>query len=302
MMLFLSKIVVMRYAVILFVFLPLLSFGQNKDFDKLEMLYDQGHYKKVLKQANKLILKVEYTNSVLPSYYKSLSMLQLFRNEKWRRRNPKAIEDATKLFLELKKRDVNGKIFAAHSFEIQALKRDYDYFLEDLQRDAKKNVKLIETVKTNYTKLFSGVQDIQDADPVSTPPILTEISDVRKKIVEFSYKYVGVKYRAGGTDSNGFDCSGFVTFVFTNFKINIPRISRDQQQKSSPLRIADVQPGDLVFFANGSSVNHVGIVVKNRNGIVSMIHSSTSQGIVVTEINTSNYWKARVHSYGTFLK
>jgi cell wall-associated NlpC family hydrolase len=46
----------------------------------------------------------------------------------------------------------------------------------------------------------------------------------------------------------------------------------------------------------------VGIVVDNKNGFITMIHSSTSQGIVVTDIDTSNYWKNRVHSYGTFLK
>jgi hypothetical protein len=232
-----------------------------------------------------------------------MSMLQLYRNDKWRRRNPKALDEGVTLFLEMKKRDGEGKVFAAHVYEIQALKRDYDYFIEVLEQDTKKNAALISSVRMAYSKLFSGVQDMHDLKPASaTPPPLTDISDLRKNIVAFAYKYVGKKYRSGGTDPSGFDCSGFVTFVFTEFKIDLPRISRDQQKKASPLKVGDVQPGDLVFFANGADVNHVGIVTQNKNGIVSMIHSSSSQGIVVTEINTSNYWKNRVHSYGTFIK
>lgn len=293
----------MRLLFIFFIFCPILSFAQNRDFDKLEILYDQGHYKKVLRNASKLISKPEYSNAVLPSYYKAMSMLQLYRNEKWRRRNPKALDDGVTLFLEMKKRDGEGKVFAAHVYEIQALKRDYDYFIEVLEQDTKKNATLISSVRIAYSKLFSGVQDMQDLKPASaTPPPLTDISDLRKNIVAFAYKYVGKKYRSGGTDPSGFDCSGFVIFVFTEFKIDLPRISRDQQKKASPLKVGDVQPGDLVFFANGADVNHVGIVTQNKNGIVSMIHSSSSQGIVVTEINTSNYWKNRVHSYGTFIK
>ena len=293
----------MRLLVILLLSAPVFSMAQNRDFYKLEILYDQGHYKKVLKQSNKLMLKPEYEKAILPSYYKSMSMLQLYRNEKWRKRNPKALYEAVALFLETKKRDEGGKVFAAHLYEIQSLKRDYDYFIEALEQDTKKNAALISSVQMAYSKLFSGVQDMQDIKPTSpAPPPLTDISDLRKNIVAFAYKYVGVKYRSGGINPSGFDCSGFVTFVFTEFKIDLPRISRDQQKKASPLKVGDVQPGDLVFFANGSDVNHVGIVTQNKNGIVSMIHSSSSQGIVVTEINTSNYWKNRVHSYGTFIK
>lgn len=283
--------------------IPLINFAQNKQYDKLEMLYDQGHYKKVLRNSDKLLRKPEHQQAILPHYYKSLAQLQLFRNEKWRKKNPKALEEAVQLYAEVKRRDKDGKILKAHSFEIQSLKRDYDYFLEELEQDKKSNAKLIERVRTVYKSLFLNVEDIQDAnDKVTAPPVVTNISDLRKNLVKFAYKHQGTKYRSGGNDPNGFDCSGFVNFVFSEFKIDLPRISRDQQKLATPLKAIDVQPGDLVFFASGSGVNHVGIVVENKNGFITMIHSSTSQGIVVTDIDTSNYWKNRVHSYGTFLK
>jgi cell wall-associated NlpC family hydrolase len=293
----------MRLIIFTILLAPFIALAQNRDFDRLEILYDQGHYKKVLRRANKLANKPEYVNAVLPSYYRSMAMLQLYRNEKWRRRNPSALEAGVQLFLDMKKRDADGLVFAAHIYEIQSLKRDYDYFLEELEQDKKKNAQLIAEIRSAYTKLFSGVKDIQDAQPTLTsPPQMANISDTRRKIVEFAYKHVGVKYRSGGNDPNGFDCSGFVSFVFNEFKIDLPRISGDQQKKAVPLKVLDVQPGDLVFFANGANVNHVGIVVENKNGIVTMIHASSSKGIVVTEINTSNYWNNRVHSYGTFLR
>jgi len=293
----------MRFVYLLIVLFPFFISAQNKDFDRLEMLYDQGHYKKVLKRATKLSTKPEYAKAVLPNYYRAMSMLQLYRNDKWRRRNSKALDQGVKLFLEMKQRDADGRVFAAHLYEIQSLKRDYDYFLEELELDTKKNAKLISEVRAAYAKLFTGIQDIQDVKPnITSPPQLANISDNRKKIVEFAYKHVGVKYRSGGTDPSGFDCSGFVSFVYGEFKIDIPRISRDQQKKATPLKIGEVEPADLVFFANGANVNHVGIVVENKNGIVSMIHASSSQGIVVTEINTSNYWNNRIHSFGTFLR
>lgn len=293
----------MRVALFFLCMLPIFVQAQNKDFDNLEILYDQSHYKKVLRKATKLISKPGNEQAILPSYYRSMALLQLYRNDKWRKRNSKAIEEGVRLFLETKKRDVDGRVFAAHIYEIQSLKRDYDYFIAELEQNTKKNTKLIADVRAAYNQLFTDVQDIRDVQQsVVVPPMQADLLDVRKRLVEFAYKYVGVKYRSGGTDPNGFDCSGFVTFVFKQFEIEVPRISRDQQKKSSPLKVGDVQPGDLVFFANGANVNHVGIVVQNKNGIVTMVHSSTSQGIVITEINTSTYWNNRVHSYGTFLK
>lgn len=293
----------MRFLLLSFLLFPLVNFAQNKQYDKLEMLYDQGHYNKVLRNSNKLLRKSEHQQAILPHYYKSLAQLQLFRNEKWRKRNPKALEDAVKLFLDVKTRDKDGKIFKAHLFEIQSLKRDYDYFLEELEQDKTSNAQLIERIKSIYPSLFLNVAEIKDSnDKVTAPPVAINISDLRKNLIKFAYKYQGTKYRSGGNDPNGFDCSGFVNFVFNEFKMDLPRISRDQQKSATPLKAAEVQPGDLVFFASGSGVNHVGIVVENKNGFITMIHSSTSQGIVVTDIDTSNYWKNRVHSYGTFLK
>lgn len=302
-LLHLPKYCVMRLLTVFFLLVPLISNAQNKHYDRLEMLYDQGHYKKVLRISTRMLNKKEHQTSLLPNYYKELAQLQLFRNEDWRNKNPNALEQSAKIFVELKASDKDGRVFKAHAYEIQSLKRDYDLFLEELEQNKVINARLIDEVRKAYSLLFSKIDDIKDSnDKVKSPPLISDISDLRRKIVAFAYKYQGTKYRSGGSDSNGFDCSGFVSFVFNEFKIELPRISRDQQKLSTPLKVLDLQAGDLIFFASGSGVNHVGIVVENKNGFITMIHSSTSQGIVVTDIDNSNYWKSRIHSYGTFLK
>jgi cell wall-associated NlpC family hydrolase len=293
----------MRLFFLIFCLTPVLVFSQNKDFDKLEMLYDQGHYKKVLRRVNKLAAKPEYQKSILPNYYKSLAMMQLYRNDKYRKRNPRALDEGSNLFLLLRKQDAQGKVFAAHAYEVQSLKRDYDYFLEELKTDTKKNQKLIASVESVYARVFEGVQEIQDVQisKPGTTPVISNAKGVRRDILDVAHKHIGTPYNFGGTSPKGFDCSGFVGYVFAQNNIQLPRTSRDQQNDAKKLKSTEVQAGDLVFFANGANVNHVGIIVENANGKITMIHASSSQGIVVTEITSSNYWNKRIHSYGTFI-
>lgn len=295
----------MRVLFLILFTLPLLAFGQNKDFDKLEMLYDQGHYKKVLRRANRLASKIEYQNAILPNYYKSMAMMQLYRNDKWRRKNPNSLDTGSALFLQMRNKDAGGKVFAAHAYEIQSLKRDFDYFLEELKADTKTkgNHQLIASIESLNARIFEGVQEIQDVQ-VTKPqdsPLAVNVKGVRKDVLDVAHKYMGTPYSFGGTSPNGFDCSGFVGFVFAQNNIQLPRTSRDQQKDSRKLKASEVQAGDLVFFANGANVNHVGIIVDNLNGRITMIHASSSQGIVVTEITSSNYWNKRIHSFGTFI-
>ena len=63
----------------------------------------------------------------------------------------------------------------------------------------------------------------------------------------------------------------------------------------------DVQKGDLVFFDNGSGVSHVGIVVSENGQPIVMIHSSSSKGIILTNVDESDYWSQRLHGFGTFI-
>jgi cell wall-associated NlpC family hydrolase len=100
-------------------------------------------------------------------------------------------------------------------------------------------------------------------------------------ILATAKRYVGIRYRyGGGSPATGFDCSGFVQYVFAKHGVELPRTSRLQAAagESLPLAVEALQPGDLLLFASsGTRVNHVAIYVGNNR----MLHSSAGAGGVV---------------------
>ena len=109
------------------------------------------------------------------------------------------------------------------------------------------------------------------------------------KIIATAKKYIGVPYLWGGTTPSGFDCSGFVQYVFKAHGISLPRVSRDQYTAGYAVSKSNLKPGDLVFFnTSGSGVSHLGIYLGNNQ----FIHASTSKGVVITSL-TSTYWSSR---------
>lgn len=112
----------------------------------------------------------------------------------------------------------------------------------------------------------------------------------RTTIVDTAMRYIGVKYRHGGTTPDGFDCSGFVQFVFKKNGINLPRSALKQYYTGKFISGQDMRPGDLVFYhTEGNGVDHVGIFV----GGYQFIHApSTGKGVSVVNMENS-YWKNR---------
>ena len=101
------------------------------------------------------------------------------------------------------------------------------------------------------------------------------------RVLAAADRYVGTRYRYGGdTPGAGFDCSGFVQYVFARHGVKLPRTSRLQASagQALPLDVESLQPGDLLLFAStGSRVNHVAIYVGGNR----MLHSSAGAGGVV---------------------
>ncbi|WP_172200164.1 C40 family peptidase [Saccharibacillus qingshengii] len=113
---------------------------------------------------------------------------------------------------------------------------------------------------------------------------------------------VGTPYRTAGTTPNGFDCSGFTSYVFDKLKINLPRQSSSQYSAGSKVDKSDLRAGDLVFFnTNGRGISHVGIYVGNGK----FAHSSSSNGVRYDSLGSSYYAEryvgaARVMSTSTY--
>lgn len=122
------------------------------------------------------------------------------------------------------------------------------------------------------------------------------VSEYRKRqdIINTAKKHIGIPYKAGGKNEKGFDCSGFTYFVLKEHHISLHASSGSQYKQGKKVEIEDLKPGDLIFFGGEQSITHVGIIVENKNNELTMIHSSTSRGIVMEDIMKSAYWKKRI--------
>jgi cell wall-associated NlpC family hydrolase len=282
-----------------------MSFAQVIEFDMLEMRYDQGHYKSVLRRANRLIDNPAYDYSYVPKYYKALASFQLAQNSFWLKRNKNALNDATDILIELRGNYEGRKILKSHVYELSSLKKDLEQWGSVVQIEG--NTQLFEQIKKILDELFLGVPEIYDLkeDQKSLEAVVVSTSDIsekRKLVLAEASKHLGTPYKWAGIDPKGFDCSGYTSYVLlTSMDKKIERRATDQYNSSKKLKAKNVQPGDLVFFDNGSGISHVGIVYSTENGSVQMIHSSTSLGISIVDIYSSNYWKQRVAGFGTYL-
>jgi cell wall-associated NlpC family hydrolase len=100
----------------------------------------------------------------------------------------------------------------------------------------------------------------------------------------------GAPYRNGGLDPSGFDCSGFVKYVFEQHGVSMPRETRHQYEVGQPVEPTSLEPGDLVFFSTvAPGASHVGILV----GGDQFVHAPSSNGVVRVESLSSQYWSSR---------
>ena len=115
-------------------------------------------------------------------------------------------------------------------------------------------------------------------------------SATRNAVAAYAKQFLGNPYKYGGTSlTDGADCSGFVMSVFSHFGISTGRSSRDQAGKGREISIDAVQPGDLLFYASGGYINHVGIYI----GGGQIIHASNpSTGICLAPSNYRTPCKA----------
>ncbi len=109
------------------------------------------------------------------------------------------------------------------------------------------------------------------------------VSDVRVAIVEYAKQFLGNPYVWGGTSlTNGADCSGFVLSLLAKYGVYLPHSSAAQSQMGSSVSLDSVLPGDLIFYGNGGSVNHVAMYIGNGQ----VIHASNAR----TGIKISNMY------------
>jgi cell wall-associated NlpC family hydrolase len=127
--------------------------------------------------------------------------------------------------------------------------------------------------------------------PVGPAVVVPALPVAPTAIVSTAMMLRGIPYRNGGSDPSGFDCSGFVQWVFAQNGIRLPREVREQWGAGQTIDPRDVKPGDLLFFETVSrGASHVGVAI----GGDQFVHAPSSQGVVRVERFSANYWAMRL--------
>ncbi len=118
-----------------------------------------------------------------------------------------------------------------------------------------------------------------------------------EKMIQFIDDWYGTKYRLGGEDKNGVDCSAFVqSFMLSLYGIGVPRTSKEQYLESDRIKKGELAEGDLVFFhtkGKGKTISHVGVYLRNNK----FIHASSSGGVMISDLDET-YFKQRYVASG----
>jgi len=118
------------------------------------------------------------------------------------------------------------------------------------------------------------------------PQVSRSFNSISRRVISDSMNYIGVPYVFGGTSPSGFDCSGYVRYVFANAGIYLPRTADAQYEVGMPVSQDELIPGDLVFFSTYDyGASHVGIYL----GDGAFINASSSRGVAVDSLY-SGYW------------
>jgi hypothetical protein len=163
------------------------------------------------------------------------------------------------------------------------------------------------SVETKVVPVFIIADTIKQLhikpDSVPSKKAKLWVEDLPKKevtpyeLVGFAKTLVGIPYKFASTDpSNGFDCSGFITFVFNRFDIEVPRSSVGFTNIGKEIELQNAREGDLILFTGTVDsiriVGHMGIVTENTDTL-KFIHSTSGRAYAVTVSNFTNHYKKR---------
>jgi peptidoglycan DL-endopeptidase CwlO len=118
-------------------------------------------------------------------------------------------------------------------------------------------------------------------------PITSAFATTEEELLEIAKDQLGVKYKFGGTTTAGFDCSGYMRYVFEQVGVELPRTSSQQYEEGEKVAKEDLKPGDLVFFAGTykAGISHAGIYIGDNE----FISATSSSGVSIASIDSS-YW------------
>ncbi|MEZ5500794.1 MAG: C40 family peptidase [Steroidobacteraceae bacterium] len=136
-----------------------------------------------------------------------------------------------------------------------------------------------------------------DRQGSDTAPIAATPKTLGALIATDALSLVGTPYRYGGADRTGMDCSGLVLYTHAQHGVVVPRTAREQRRRALPVAIADLKPGDLLFFRiNGEATDHVGLYLGDGR----FMHAPSSGRVVSIAYLDDPYFSHRLVAAGRF--
>lgn len=294
----------------LLVSVQLTAFAQQKEAEQLGDLFKKGNYEKCIKKAGKYV--ETYPSNYQFPLYASVSYWKLYKADNNTANLLNALAQLNQAYA------INGKKIGRFAAEQKQLHTEAKNIGPTLLKNGKKDdaAALYQYVATiykdtteEYTWLYPSLKtatkvkiagvDVLDTDQPDIDPSKSTNSAVVNHLLETSLTFLGLPYKYAGCDpSTGFDCSGFVSYLFKLFDMDLPRSSQALSLVGVNVPLSQVKPGDLLFYGtkkgNSYRTQHVAMVYSNVNGRMSFIHSS-SRGVVIDDPDSSSweYWEKR---------
>ena len=144
---------------------------------------------------------------------------------------------------------------------------------------------LLSEKRQETSRSRTTVRSKETSEPTNNVAKAVPASGNGSSVVATANQYIGSKYVYGGTTPSGFDCSGFTSYVYKQYGVNLNRTAAGQYSNGVAVSKSELQPGDLVMFGK-SGINHVGIYV----GGGKMVHAANpSRGVTTDTINSGYY-------------
>tara|TARA_B100001287_G_scaffold71518_1_gene59070 strand:+ start:353 stop:1294 length:942 start_codon:yes stop_codon:yes gene_type:complete len=291
----------MRYLLILlfFAFCGISLKAQSKLSEKLNSVYENGNYKKLYKRAVRAAKKNK--KDPVAYYYISLANYGLYKQYKYRSNLSYSIINLKKA----RKFDKNASYWESLENNFSALKKTMAtqatfYF----RKNKNKSLQFCK----NYTLIFGDSlvehaeleklrnQTVKERSTPKPSLSITKSSLAKRDSMKYiAHSCIGTPYKWAGESKKGFDCSGFVKYVYDYVGIKLPHNANKIAHLGKEVSEKSAQTGDVILFGskskNGFRAYHSGIIYENEKGEIKLIHS-ISKGVHITS-DYDRYWKER---------